>query len=343
MSFQYVAAQRRNAPILIGLAGGTGSGKTESAMRIATGFAGDKKFAVLDTEAGRALHKADDYLFDHCDLSAPFTPERYTEAIKAADDANYPVIVIDSVSHIWEGVGGILEMQEEDLQRRINGDESRRKAMTPSSWIEPKKRHRRFVNQLTQLRSHLVLCFRAQDKIEIVKQDGRTVIRPMESLIGADGWVPICERRLPFELTLSLLLLAESPGVPKPIKLEARHRPFVPLDRPLDESVGRALAAWAAGGKSSAGGPKAAGADGVPGAVSRAGSPSEPASPADVPMATEAQRRKLFAAARARGVDDQRLREILGEVNAGNESTRELPRALVDAVLAVIEAEPVPA
>jgi hypothetical protein len=52
---------------------------------------------------------------------------------------------------------------------------------------------------------------------------------------------------LPFEATISLLFTADAPGVPKPVKLERRHRDLVPLDRQIDESVGAVLAAWAAG------------------------------------------------------------------------------------------------
>jgi hypothetical protein len=53
---------------------------------------------------------------------------------------------------------------------------------------------------------------------------------------------------LPYELTASFLLMADAPGVPKPIKLQEQHRPFVPLDQPITEETGRLLAEWAAGG-----------------------------------------------------------------------------------------------
>jgi hypothetical protein len=249
MSFEFRDATRQGTNVLIGLAGGTGSGKTESSMKLATGISGGKKFAVIDTEAGRALHKADDYDFDHGDLTAPFTPERYAEAIAAADAAGYPVIVVDSASHEYEGVGGVLEMQEEELARLMRGDESRREAVRGSSWIAPKRRHKKaFVQPLLQVRAHVILCFRAEDKIEFVKENGKTVVRAKQTLTGLDGWVPICERRLPFELTLSFLLTADRPGYPKPIKLEERHRAFFPLDKPISEETGVQLAAWAAGG-----------------------------------------------------------------------------------------------
>jgi len=243
MTFEYRDAVRADVQLLILLAGGTGSGKTESAMRIATGLAGGQPFAVLDTENGRALHKADDYTFKHAALDEPFTPERYAEAVKDADDAGFPVIVIDSGSHEYEGIGGVLDLQREEFARMGSREGARM-----ASWIEPKARHKRFVQQLLRTRAHVILNLRAEDKVEIGKdENNRTVVRPKESLIGIDGWIPICEKRLPFEATISLLLTADAPGVPKPIKLEQRHRALVPLDRPLDEQVGANLCEWASG------------------------------------------------------------------------------------------------
>lgn len=249
MSVEFRPAVRSDLSLLILLAGGTGSGKTESAMRLATGLANGKKFACLDTENGRALHKADDYAFDHAELAAPFTPEAYIAAVKQADAAGYPVIVIDSGSHEYDGEGGLLDIQAEEFQR-LGGTG----AVSALSWSEPKKRDRRYRHALITAKAHIVLCLRAEDKIEIVKRDGKTVVQPLHDMPGRsiDGWAPICEKRLPFEATMSLLLLQAAPGVPKPIKLEARHQPLVPLDRQLDETIGLALAEWAAGGQTKA-------------------------------------------------------------------------------------------
>jgi hypothetical protein len=246
VTVEYRPAKRADISLLILLAGGTGSGKTESAMRLAAGLASGKRFAVLDTENGRALHKADDYEFDHAPLEEPFTPERYIEAVKAADAAGYPVIVVDSGSHEYDGPGGLLDMQAEEF-KRLGGTA----AVSPLSWSEPKKRDRRYRQTLITASAHVILCLRAEDKIEIVKKDGKTVIQPLSTIPGksVDGWSPICEKRLPFEATVSLLMTADAPGVPKPIKLEKRHQPLVPLDAQLDEKVGLALAEWARGSR----------------------------------------------------------------------------------------------
>jgi hypothetical protein len=96
---------------------------------------------------------------------------------------------------------------------------------------------------------HLILCFRAEPKVEMVRgQDGKMSIVPKQSLTGLDGWIPICEKSLPYELTASFLLTADHPGVPKPIKLQEQHRKFFPLNEQVSERSGEGLAEWARGG-----------------------------------------------------------------------------------------------
>lgn len=243
MTYEFRPPVRQAAPLLIGISGPSGGGKTYSALRVARGLANNQPFAILDTENGRALHYAEAFPeMRHAHLHEPFSPDRYTEAIAEADEQGFPVIVIDSASHIWEGTGGVLEMQAAEFER-MGGREGARMA----SWIAPKQAHKAFVRRLLQLRAHVVLCTRAEDKVELVKVDGKTEVRAKETLTSILGWIPICERRLPFELTASVLVTPDAPGVPKPIKLQQQHKPFVPLDRPLDESVGSALREWAAG------------------------------------------------------------------------------------------------
>lgn len=250
MTFEFKPAAREQVPLLIGLAGGTGSGKTFTAMRLARGICGDKPFAVIDTEAGRAKHYADQFRFDHGDLSAPFTPDRYTEAIVAADKAGYPAIVVDSVSHVWAGDGGVLDWQEAELDRMAGTDWTKREQCKMAAWIKPKMSHKHMVQKLLQVRAHLILCFRAEEKVEMVRENGKMKIVPKQSLVGVDGWIPICEKSLPFELTASFLLLASQPGIPHPIKLQEQHRDLFPTGQHIDEEAGRRIAQWAAGGLS---------------------------------------------------------------------------------------------
>lgn len=249
MSFQFKKAIREQVHVILTLAGGTGSGKTWSAMALAKGLSGGKRFAVIDTENGRASHYADTFDFDVAELKAPFEPGAYTEAIEAAAKAGYPVIVVDSASHEHAGEGGLLDMHEAELDRLGGTDYAKRDRVKMTAWIKPKSQHKRFVQKLLQVNAHVILCFRAEPKVEIVKRDGKTEVVPKQSLVGLDGWIPISEKNLPFEATASFLLMADHPGVPHPIKLPAMLKPFFPLDKPIDEESGKRVAAWAAGGK----------------------------------------------------------------------------------------------
>jgi hypothetical protein len=107
--------------------------------------------------------------------------------------------------------------------------------------------HKRMMTKLLQVRAHLILCFRADPKIEVVKEDGKTRIVPKESLIGYKGWIPVTEKNLPYEATVSFMMIADQPGVPHPIKLQDQHRALFPAGEPVTEESGKGIAAWAAG------------------------------------------------------------------------------------------------
>jgi hypothetical protein len=110
--------------------------------------------------------------------------------------------------------------------------------------------HKKMVQSLLQVRAHLILCFRAEEKIEMVRdpETKKMLIQPKHSLVGLNGWVPICSKELPFELTASMLFTADAPGIPKPIKLPEPLKSVFQIDRVVDESSGERLAAWAKGG-----------------------------------------------------------------------------------------------
>jgi hypothetical protein len=308
---EFRPAKRENVPLLIGLAGYTGSGKTFSAMTLAQGLAGGQRFAVLDTENGRASHYADRFEFDTTDLRAPFTPDRYAEAIAAADEAGYPVIVVDSTSHEWAGDGGCLDMHEDELTRMADDDWKKRESLTFTAWVKPKRMHKRMVTSLLQVKAHVILCFRAEEKIEIARNaQGKVEVRPKRTLRGGslDGWIPITEKTLPYEMTVSFLLTPDLPGVPKPIKLEEDHKQLVPLDSPLSAETGVALAEWAAGG---------------------AAKPSV--------RASEEDRKRITDRAAELGFDREGALAVIQDV-AGVTRTADILSGKVDAVLLALEA-----
>lgn len=235
MSFHFRPAARENVGLLIALAGASGSGKTYSALRLATGLAQGKPIAFIDTEARRGLHYADRFDFLHADMAAPFRPSRFVEAIAAAEAAGAGVVIIDSASHEYDGVGGIMDWADELAASGVK---------SPGNWKDPKLAHRRMMQALLQMRANLIFCLRADEKIEIVRDGGRTQVRPL-------GWMPICEKRFMFEMTASFTLTPDQPGRVQyglPHKCQEQHRGMFQDGAQIGEDAGAALAAWARGG-----------------------------------------------------------------------------------------------
>lgn len=243
MSYSFRPAVRESVSLLVGLIGPSGSGKTYSAMRIASGIVGaGGRFAVIDTESRRALHYADKFSFDYCELPPPFRSDSYAEAIKTADKAGYKAIVVDSVSHEWAGEGGVLDWQEEELNRMAGDDYRKRETCKMAAWIKPKMSHKQMVQRLLQVRAHLILCFRAEEKVKMEKDgSGKTQIVPV-------GWQPVCSKEMPYELTVSFMLASDKPGIGVPIKLQEQHKGMFPAGALIDEASGRRISEWAEGG-----------------------------------------------------------------------------------------------
>ncbi|MCX5616016.1 ATP-binding protein [Bombella sp. TMW 2.2559] len=267
MSFTIKPAVREKIGLLFGIAGASGSGKTFSALTLAEGIKGkDGKIAVIDTEAGRALHyaphpgqKADPskgtFDFLHVDFQPPFEPMRYIEAIRAAEKAGATVIVIDSMSHEWDGEGGCSDMAEEAAMsaatdRNGNFQQWKFEAMTAPSWKKPKQQHKRMMARLIQTRTHLIFCLRAQEKIKFEK-----VINPKtgreRNEIRQMGFQPICEKSFMFELSGSMTMHPETPGQPRydlPHKLNHELRDIFPSGKCIVAEQGSRLKNWAENG-----------------------------------------------------------------------------------------------
>jgi hypothetical protein len=269
MTFTIRPAVREKIGLLFGIAGASGSGKTFCALTLAKGIAnGAGKIAVIDTEAGRALHYApkpgipiedqpNAFEFLHLDFGPPFTPERYIEAIRACEEAGATVIVIDSMSHEWNGEGGLSEMAEAaaiaaatDAEGNVNL--KRMEAMTGPSWKKPKIRHKRMMARLIQCRTHLIFCLRAEEKVKFQKTVNKRGFETTE--IVPIGFQPICEKAFIFEMSGSLTLHPETIGEPRydlPHKLNEELRAVFPEGKRINADAGRRLRVWAETGNDS--------------------------------------------------------------------------------------------
>lgn len=234
----FAPAKREQTSLLIALAGPSGSGKSWSALALATGLADGGKIAMVDTEARRGLHYAEHFSFDHLDMGPPFSPERFTQALEAAERGGYRVLIFDSFSHEYDGEGGVVEWA---------AAEERGGTKSPGNWAKPKAAHKRLMNRLLQARLHLVFALRADEKIKIEEVFNERKNK-MERVVIPQGFIPIAEKRFMYEMTASFVLYPNAPGVPEPTKLQEQHRPFFPDGKAITPEMGKALARWAAGG-----------------------------------------------------------------------------------------------
>jgi energy-coupling factor transporter ATP-binding protein EcfA2 len=244
-------AQRERVPLLMAITGPTGSGKTYSALRLASGMSKvtGGKVALLDTESGRALHYAEEFAFDHFSLGAPFSSARYLAVIEAAVDAGYETLIVDSGSHEHEGPGGLLEAHDEEAKKLAKRYKSTVGKMQLSAWAAPKRERTKLINRILQLPINLIVCFRAKEKIKI--RTGQDPVALGWMAIAGDAWV--------YEMSVNALLLPGARGVPTwesdepgekaTIKLPGWAREIFPKGRPLDEQMGAAMASWAAGAR----------------------------------------------------------------------------------------------
>jgi len=230
-------AERAGAHLLIQLYGPPRSGKTCTALRIARGMAGPKgQIGVLDTESGRARLYSDKVPggFVVGELTPPYTPRRYLEAIEEFLAYGVDILVVDSFSHCWEGPGGVLEMAD---QAEENGKKGLMK------WLAPKRDYKKLVSFLLSARMHMILCSRAKQPIlEAVVEGEKTLL--------TQPWEPIQDKRLKYEMTIVVPMTLDGAYETEAARLK------VPGDLAhlfrgelLDEGTGAAIAEWVNGGK----------------------------------------------------------------------------------------------
>lgn len=229
--------------LFVSLTGGTNSGKTFSALRLARGIAGEGgKIAVIDTEGGRTLNLKEQFRFDANVMDPPFRPERFSGAAKDAEDAGYDALLIDSFSMEWVGLGGVLDWQAQELERMSGGDFRKAERMKMASWITPKTAHKAMVYSFLQRRIPIIFSIRGEETVK----PGESGEKPQKIFKS------ITNSQFPFEVTVSFRLATEAKGIidltdPKSYKMEGAHREIFRNGEQIGEEHGRKLAAWARG------------------------------------------------------------------------------------------------
>lgn len=239
--------------LFVALVGGTNSGKSFSALRLARGIAGPTgKIAAACTEGGRLLHLKDHFDFDLVRMDPPHRPDRYAEVARVAEDRGYAALLIDSFSSEWRGVGGVLDWMDGELdamveRQRANAeqkkwafDEARaRNSNKMAASIRPKMAHKLMVNSFLDRRIPIIFSIRGE-----LTLDPDTKKEKFKAQCGP-GFL--------FEVTVSFRLASDRKGFidlsdPASFKMEGAHRDIFRDGEQLSEEHGAALIRWARGG-----------------------------------------------------------------------------------------------
>lgn len=219
--------ERGGSKPIIGIAGVSGSGKTYTALKIARGMVNKpSEIGFLDTENKRGSLYADilDGPFQIGDLYAPFSPQRYSEAIKEFQAAGVKALVIDSVTHEWEGEGGCDDIAQAAI---LAGKKM-------PNWVGAKRAHKGFMNTLLYCPMPVICCIRAREKTDFKNPD-----KPVSL-----GIQPICEKNFMFEMTASMLMLDEGKKQ-QWLKMPSFLKPFFGTGAGyLGEETGKNIMQW---------------------------------------------------------------------------------------------------
>lgn len=219
MQISFRKAEKKRSKLRLALIAPSGFGKTYSALRIATGLGG--KIAMIDTEAGSGDLYGQSFEYDIVTMNPPYSPEKYIVAIKAAEDAGYETVIVDSLTHAWAGEGGLLEK---------HGTISNKTGNSWSAWRDVTPEHNKLMDAILGSKSHIITTLRAKTDW-IVGEDKRPV---------KVGLAPI--QREGVEYIMSLVF-----------ELDKDHKGYASKDRTgifdgkiteLTEDVGKKLNEW---------------------------------------------------------------------------------------------------
>lgn len=217
-------AKRHQVKLRLGLSGASGFGKTYSALLLAFGITNDwSKIVVIDTENNSASLYSNLGNYNVLSLNEPYSPERYIEAIKTAENASMEVIIIDSITHEWNGKGGCLQIHEQ-LGGRFQ------------DWAKVTPRHQAFIDAILESRCHVITTTRRKIDYSIdTAQNGRTKV-------VKHGTKEITREGFEYELTVNFELINDNH-----LAKASKDRTGLFMDKPefvINKATGKKLIAW---------------------------------------------------------------------------------------------------
>lgn len=181
-------AVRKGQKARVAFAGPSGSGKTWTSLEAATVLAEGGPILVVDTERGSASLYADHFEFEVIEWEPPYDPRELAKVIAEHDD-RYAVIVVDSLTHFWQGEGGTLDI--------VDGAAARARGNTYAGWKEGTPAQDDMIAAVLQAQCHVVCTMRSKTEYILeVDAKGKQVPRKV-------GMAPIQRAGLEYEFTVT--------------------------------------------------------------------------------------------------------------------------------------------
>ena len=190
----FVKAVREKVYLKALLTGASGSGKSQSALELATGIAKKcgSEIAYIGTEGDRdklyaqykSKHGDYDFQYDLLQLEDPFTTDKYIAAIDEALDSGYKVIIIDGLSAEWKWLN--------DTHDKMPGNSF-------TNWGKLKPKHRQLIDKILTSPAHILSCARGKDEWLMEEKNGKQV--PKKVGLGSQT-----DKDISYEMMLSLQL-----------------------------------------------------------------------------------------------------------------------------------------
>lgn len=228
MQIQIRKAERVRSKLRLAIAGPSGSGKTMGSLKLAKGLGG--KVCIIDTERGSGDLYSDLFEYDIISLEPPFKPDILIEAIRAAEAADYDVIIVDSLSHFWADEGGLLDQAD-----KMQASGKNRFTL----WADITPQHRRLVNALLNSPKHIIATMRSKQEYAMETDDkGKASVKKL-------GLAPVQREGMEYEFTVFF-------------DVDQNHNAKASKDRTnmfnnevflIDEAVGQRVLGWLNTGK----------------------------------------------------------------------------------------------
>ena len=221
-------ASRKQAKVRISLAGSSGSGKTFSAITIASGLCNNyHKICVLDTENRSASLYSHLGGFNVINISPPFHPDKYVQAIQLAEQSGMEVIIIDNASNAWSGKGGCLDIHEKEVSKM-------RVANSFTAWAAVTPLYQNLIDAIVNSSCHIISTLRSKTEYIMSERNGKQIPQKI-------GTTPMMRDGYDFEQTVAF-------------DLDQTHKAFCTKDRTtlfadkapfvINQDTGKLLLQW---------------------------------------------------------------------------------------------------